>query len=135
MPSESVLLNSSIAITATEAAVDIDNMLLGRPKNLVAMHRLAVHLRDLVAAGAPPHPIDSSIVEKIRGRIEGSNNTPQRHQILIDGGIKKVAELLSDEKILGDPNTLEQLERFCLALSQAIMSARITLRHSPRMPG
>lgn len=120
------ILDPKLPILAAEAAIDIDNMLLGGDVNKEAIHQLAAQLNNsftIEGAGGTHHNLMDSATLTILGEVIA--DTEDTSSLEVEGLLKKVAEIaneLSSENPLDNQRALERARDFCIALSRAAVS-------------
>lgn len=134
------VLDTDLPILASEAAIDIQNILSNISVDLTAIRRLAQRLKNSIEAdnaGGSPHslmdPATLSVLsEAMVQSVEGFAS--QSVEDLLREAFKIAGELS-----IGDPKSnrpsLEQARDFCVALSRAAMAYHKSIRDlSPSHP-
>jgi hypothetical protein len=113
------------SLLASKAAIELDNLLLGEGSNLESVQQLAESLRNSLGAGASL--VDAGTLGVFGQAIEAS--CPQApvsvSQIVVEAN--RVAGLLSSSAESPGRPALESLRAFCVALSRAAASYRMTI--------
>lgn len=132
------VLDTDLPILASEAAIDIQNILSNESEDLTAIQRLAQRLKNSIEAdttGGSPHSLmdpatlsvlSEAMVQSVEGFASQSVEDLLREAF-------KIAGELSDTK--SNRPSLEQARDFCVALSRAAMAYHKSIRDlSPSHP-
>lgn len=130
------IFDPDLPLLASEAAVDIENILLNGPKELEAVHLLANLLKnsiqtdtnDAAFQSLMDPPTLSIIGEAVAKSTKTQNGCHKIEYLLNEAG--KIADILSQTSHIGDPTELEKARDFCLALSSAALSYRKSIREN-----
>ena len=109
---------SDLALLASRAAVEVDDLLLGRPSTLDAVRRLADHLQSklrLDKAPASMRLMDPTTVVMVRRAMNASGGAVNTIDELVARANEMTAEVPS---ATGDRGRLESARGFCVALSR-----------------
>ncbi len=121
------VLDSDLPFLASEAAIDIDNLLSDRAKDFTAMRRLAELLNNSldIESSAPRSLMDPATLIVVGGAVAEAIATQSLKKIedLLHGAVK-IAKSLSSEDPTASPSELEQARDFCLALARAAVTYR-----------
>ena len=129
LPPDKQRLNAfdpNLPFLASEAAIDIDNLLSNRSRDLTAIKCLAQQLKDsifLASSGslrmdlATLTVLNEAVTEALR------NNSLQKEEDLLNEAAK-IAKSLSREDLMENPTELEQARDFCVALSRSVVAYR-----------
>ena len=101
---------------ACQAAVELDNLILHRPTQLHAVHKLATTIRDVVSVPEPSQPsslLDPTTAVALHKAIGGLKTLEQ----LLEH-VRDVTTRLGKASPTGGAQDWKQLRDFCLALSQ-----------------
>ena len=126
-PSHSVkglqALDPDLPFLASEAAIDLDNLLSNKSKELTAIRRLAEQLKNsihLSESGSCPRSLMDPATLTVLGeavlQVAGKNRHSKIEDLLTQAAL--ITEVLSNE----DPENRDNLEKardFCVALSRA----------------
>jgi hypothetical protein len=112
-------LEMDLASLASQAAIELDDLLLGRRKDLTAVGVLV----DKIAAGLPQgKPLDATTVVAVQRALIDTPGSKQTTTVseLQSSAAEMTARLsgLITESDVKAPNLLEQLRSFCVALSK-----------------
>ena len=112
-------LEMDLASLASQAAIELDDLLLGRRKDLTAVGVLV----DKIAAGLPEgKPLDATTVVAVQRALIDTPGSKQTTTVseLQSSAAEMTARLsgLITESDVKAPNLLEQLRSFCVALSK-----------------
>jgi hypothetical protein len=127
-------LDPNLPFLASEAAVDIDNLLFDRPpRDLTAMRRLAGRLNNSVEKGTPGGALRSlmdPVTLTVLGEAMENAGRSQSLQTVEDllGEADKIAVTLSKEDPKENSQELEQARDFCVSLSRAVMTYHKSIR-------
>ncbi|MEK7313962.1 MAG: hypothetical protein AAB065_05745 [Deltaproteobacteria bacterium] len=120
-------LDPDIAMLASEAAIDIDNMLLHGSKELKAMRRLAERLNNSIEANTVGtwHSLMDPVTLTILSEAvaEAKHKSLQKVEELLDEAAN-IAKTLSSDRPMENPEELRQAGDFCVALSNAVIGYR-----------
>lgn len=128
-----VALGEDLASLACNAAIELDNLLIGQRPPLLAVRKLAYRLtKDLPIApdaASGKFLVDPSTVVVMNRVIRESSwlGRPSQVQELTQAAGKVAKQLLavsSDPNALADTGSLEQLRTFCLTLSRRAAASR-----------
>ncbi len=126
-------LDPDLPFLASEAAIDIDNLLSNRSKELTAIRRLASRLNNSIkldTAGGPPRSLMDPAMLTVLGEAMGEalkNQSLQTVEDLLDEATK-IAKVLSSEDLSQSPVESKQARDFCVALSRAVMVYHKSIR-------
>ena len=121
----SPFIHIDTALIAQEASIDIQNMLAGKPKDVIAMRNLALILNDFVGADTkddaerpPMDPIALGILHTAMTEAGIVNSTVR--ELLTDA--EEIVKILSsNDPIVEVPRwIIGQMRDFCSGLSKAI---------------
>ncbi len=133
-------LDPDLPFLASEAAIDIDNLLSNRDKNLTAMRCLAERLKNSIkldSTDGTSHSLMDLATLTLLGEAMAEavrNNTFQKIEDLVEEAAD-VAKLLSSDDPAKDLTELEKARDFCMALARAVMAYRKSIRDmSPSHP-
>ena len=122
-------LDPDLPFLASEAAVDIDNLLAQRREDFTAIHRLARRLRNSIesgTAGGPPRslmdPATLTVLGEAISQSGGTSASPRIADLLAHA--EYIANALSHESLSLDKKELERVRDFCIALSDAAAAYR-----------
>jgi hypothetical protein len=126
-------LDPNLPFLASEAAVDIDNLLSGRSQDLKAMRSLAERLKNSVQkdnVGGPLHSLMDPATLTVLGEAMVDAMKSQSLQTIEDllGEADKIAVSLYKEDPKEKPEELIQARDFCVALSRAVMTYHKSIR-------
>ncbi len=112
-------LEMDLASLASQAAIELDDLLLGRRKDLTAVGVLV----DKIAAGLPQgKPLDATTVVAVQRALIDTPGSKQTTTVseLQSSAAEMTARLsgLITESDVKAPSLLEQLRSFCVALSK-----------------
>ena len=116
-----------LPLLASEAAIDIDNLLAERSDDLSAIKRLAQCLKDSIEVGTPGSepralmdPATLSVLgEAVSGTVNGGS-LKKLEDLLVKAS--QIAGTLSSDTPMENPNELRQARDFCIALSRLVMA-------------
>ena len=120
-------LDPNLPSLASEAAIDIDNLLSGGPQDLRAIQKLAERLKntiELTDTADPPRSLMDPATLIILGEAIGEA-TKDRSLSKVEDLLKeasKISESLSRDDLEENPAELKQARDFCIALSRAAMA-------------
>jgi hypothetical protein len=112
-------LEMDLASLASQAAIELDDLLLGRRKDLTAVGVLV----DKIAAGLPEgKPLDATTVVAIQRALidtPGSKQTTTVSELQSSAAemTARLSGLITEEDVKGS-DVLERLRSFCVALSK-----------------
>jgi len=124
------VLDPDLPLLATEAAIDIDNMLSNRSKDVTAIHKLAELLKNSVKVNSagPPHslmdPATLTILTEAVAHAAGGKN--EMEELLSEA--VKIGTSLSSEDPMKNPKELKRAMEFCIALAAAVAAYRKSIR-------
>ena len=125
-------LDPDLPFLAAEAAVDIDNMLVGSSRDLRAVRRLAEQLKNSIRlsdTGGSPHSLmDPATLTVLGEAILQARRTSHSNMEDLLTEVVNIANKLSSEDPLKDREELELARAFCIALSQAAMAYGKSIR-------
>jgi len=113
-----------LSLLACEAAIDLDNLLLKRNRDLSRVRNLADHLRNTV----PPTPAngtrrfltDAATFSVLSAAVQGSSrSTTVKKMGDVFDRVAEMAELLSSDDLVSNPEKQKEAKNLCLALSKA----------------
>ncbi len=119
---------------ASEAAIDIDNMLTKNSYDFNAIHLLAERLKNSIQFDAPnasSHSLMDPATLSVLGEAVAKSTRKTNNSHKIDNLLKeaaKIADLLSKETPIEDREELEKVREFCVALSRAALAYRKSIR-------
>ena len=127
-------LDPNLPFLASEAAVDIDNLLFDRsPRDLAAMQRLAERLNNSVEKDTVNgslcslmDPVTLTVLGEAMGDTVKSQSLQTVEDLLKEAG--KIAVTLSKEDPKENSQELEQARDFCVSLSRAVMTYHKSIR-------
>lgn len=112
---------------ATEAAIDIDNLLSSRSKDLTAIRLLAEKLRNSIEISSTGEPLRSlmdpatfSIFGEAVARSAGEEYSKRAEDLI--AAAAKISDELSSEDPTLNTKALERARDFCVALSTAVVA-------------
>jgi hypothetical protein len=134
------VLDLELPFLASEAAIDIDNLISNRSKELTSIRLLADQLRNSIeisSTGEPPRslmdPATLTILGEAVARAAGEGYS-KKVDDLLTAAVKISTELSSDDPI----KNIKELERardFCVALSTAVIAYHKSISDlSPQHP-
>ena len=116
-----------LPLLASEAAIDIDNLLSERSKDLTAIKRLAECLHNSIETGTsgsqPRALMDPATLSVLGEAVSGTlNGGPLKklEDLLVKAS--KIAGTLSSDTPMENPDELRQAQDFCIALSRLVMA-------------
>lgn len=119
----SSVLSSDLCLVASQAAIELDNIILGKRKNLKAVRKLAGILKESLGISTTTHSVVAApgTLTLVSNAMNKSDYTPQAKTVT---DLMKEATTVVDnlEKTnasegAGDQTALPQLREFCAALS------------------
>jgi len=133
-------LDLELPLLASEAAIDIDNLLSNRSKELTAIRLLADQLRNSIeisSIGEPPRslmdPPTLSILGEAIARAAGEGYSKKVDDLLTEA--VKIGTELSSEDPTRNIKELERARDFCVALSMAVVAYHKSISDlSPQHP-
>jgi hypothetical protein len=134
------VLDLELPFLASEAAIDIDNLLSNRSREFTAIRQLADQLRNSIeisATGEPPRslmdPATLTILGEAVARSAGEGYS-KKVEDLLSAAVKISGELSSDDPTK-DRKELERARDFCVALSTAVVAYHKSISDlSPQHP-
>lgn len=126
-------LDPDLPLLASEAAIDIENILSNRSQDYTAIRNLANRLRNSISIDTsdnPPHSLMDSATLTVLGQAVAEamrSGTLQRVDDLLSEAAK-IAKSLSSETPIENPDELKQARDFCVALSRAVMAYHKSIR-------
>lgn len=119
---------SEIPFIASQAAIELDNLLLGKSAHLVAVSQLADYLKSSTASeykgSAGAHLLNSQAFEVVSRAIDASGelaiNTFEDFHIRAD----QLVSQLKGAMLGGDEGIIERLRSFCVSLSEVATAQR-----------
>lgn len=121
-------LDSDLALLASEAAIDIDNMLSCRGCEFVAMRQLAERLNNSIKEDlticSPRSLMDPATLSVLSAAVMEAQNKslPKVDELL--GEAAKIAKILSSSTSAENSDELRQARDFCMAFSKAVVGYR-----------
>ena len=120
-------LDPDLPLLASEAAVEMDNLLAQRTQDLTAMRRLGARLRNSIqigTAGGPARSLMDRPTLTVLGEAVAEATRSESLQRIEDllGRAARIADLLFVDPPAGSTDELMQARDFCLALSRAVMA-------------
>lgn len=113
-------MESDLPSLACQAAIELDNLVIGRPVQLEAVRRLAAHISPPISGASSP---DLTTLMVIRHAIDDGDGmcTPLSTVDQLRQEASKIGEslhnLLATDR--HDPETLKKMRTFCLVLSRS----------------
>ena len=134
------VLDFDLPFLASEAAIDIDNLLSNRSKELTAMRLLADQLRNSIeiSSSGKPHralmdPATLTILGEAVARAAGEGYAQNVDDLLVD--VVKIGTELSSDDPTKNFKELERARDFCVALSMAVVAYHKSISNlSPQHP-
>jgi hypothetical protein len=127
------ILDPDLPFLASEAAIDIDNLLSNRSEDLTAIRCLAERLRNSIESsgiGGSPRslmdPATLTVLGEAVAETVGSESLQKVEDLL--GEAAKIANSLSSGNPRENPLELEQARDFCVALSKAAIAYTKSIR-------
>lgn len=115
-------LESDLSFVASQAAIELDNHLLGRGGQFVAVGQLADYLRASTETGAgvarTMSLLDPQAVEVVSRAIDASGEQTIKTLEDLQSHAGRLATELGNMKGDGDGSKIERLRDFCVSLSQ-----------------
>ncbi len=127
-------LDPNLPFLASEAAVDIDNLISDRPpRDLTAMRRLAERLNNSVvkdSVGGPLRSLMDPVTLTVLGEAMVDTVRSQSLQTIEDllEEADKIAVTLSKENPKENSQEIKQARDFCVSLSRAVMAYHKSIR-------
>ncbi|MBI5678298.1 MAG: hypothetical protein HZC52_07380 [Planctomycetes bacterium] len=120
------VLDPDLILLASEAAIDIDNLLLGKHPDLMIIRRLAEQLKnsfDVGATGGSSRSMmDPATLTILSEAVaDATNKSLQKVEELLNEAAK-IAKTLSSDNPIENREELCQARDFCVALSKAVMA-------------
>lgn len=116
----------TLAFLASQAAIELDNRLLGRQTEMVAVGDLARRLErstEPVSEGACRQSLmDPSTVSLVSDAIVESNSTPVHNLAELASAAWAIANELQSFSDTGDKSDIERLRNFCIYLAQGAVA-------------
>jgi len=134
------VLDFDLPFLASEAAIDIDNLLSNRARELTAIRLLADQLRNSIeisSSGEPPRslmdPATLTVLGEAVARAAGEGYTKKIDDLLVEA--VKIGTELSSEDPTKNITELERARDFCVALSMAVVAYHKSISDlSPQHP-
>ena len=123
------VLDPDLPLLAAEAAIDIDNLLSNRSKDMTAISKLAELLKNSIKVNSIgfPHslmdPATLTILSEALSHAAGNNKV----EGLLSEAVK-ISTSLSSEDPMKNTEELEKAREFCIALSTAVATYRKSIR-------
>lgn len=118
------VLDPNLPFLASEAAIDLRNLLSRRPQDMTAIRNFAELLNNSIefsTTGSPQRSLMDPVTETILGQAIGEAMKVQSlknvDELLNEAA--KVAKLLSSDNLAERPEELSKAKDFCIALSRA----------------
>jgi hypothetical protein len=138
------MLGDDLATLACNAAIELDDLLQGRSKSLIAVRdlsaRLSEEVPDLTDFGSSRSLVDPSTVVALHLAIQDSQitgPTDEISELTRQAGVivRRLNAVTTDPQGVLDANaeSLRQLKTFCLSLSKQSSAAKIAVEE-PREP-
>jgi|SRR5665213_562833 len=126
-------LDADLPFLASEVAVDLDNLLANRSKELNAIHRLAARLKNSIefsASGGPPRSLMDPATLTVLGEAMTQGSTGSSSAKIDDvlSEAAKIGKVLETVDSAQNRKDLERARDFCVALSKAAASYRRAIR-------
>ena len=127
-----IVLAPDLPLLASEAAIDIDNMLSNRSKDFKAMRDLAVRLKNSIEISDsgqlhslmdPPTLI---VLSEAVAQAAGKQHREKTEDVLAVA--LKIGDALSSEDPTKNPEALRLTPNFCMGLSMAAVAYRKSIR-------
>ena len=132
--SEIRALDPDLPFLASEAAVDLANLISGDSDDMQAIRQLATTLKNSIkkgSSGAPSRslmdPAALTIVGGAAAEFSSANQSSRKIDDLLTTAIE-IAEFLSSENMQQAPDKLKEAMNFCVALSRAAIAYRQSIR-------
>jgi hypothetical protein len=118
----SSILSSDLCLVASQAAIELDNIILGKKKNLKAVRKLAGILKENLGSSSATHSVSAvpGTLTLVGNAMNTSEYGPPAKTVaaLIDEAANVVENLeTSASKGSRDQEDLPKLREFCAALS------------------
>ena len=127
-------LDPDLPFLASEAAVDLANLISGDSDDMEAIRQLANTLKNSIKKGPSGTPsrshMDPAALTIVGGAVaEFSSNDPSSRKVddLLTRAMG-IAEFLSSEDMRQEPDKLKEAMDFCVALSRAAIAYRHSIR-------
>lgn len=123
-------LDPDLPFLASEAAIDIDNLLSNRSEDLTAIRRLAERLNNSIemgTAGSPPRSLMDPATLTVVGEAVAEalrRESSQKVEDLLREAAKIAMSLSSYDSTKNNKIELELARDFCVALSRAVVAYR-----------
>lgn len=121
------VLDLDLPFLASEAAIDIDNLLSNRSKEVTAIRLLADQLRNSIEISSSGEPLRSlmdqatlTILGEAVARTAGEAYSKKVDDLLSEA--VKISKELSSDEPTRNPKELERARDFCVALSTAVVA-------------
>lgn len=128
------MLGSTLAVVASVAAVELDNLRLGRDQLLDAVPRLAGMLRDAIPE-PPPANASRALLDPVKADVFSQALSASGKELKslreISVSTREMADLLQAVQGLGGQSELVALRDFCVALSRSAQ-AEVAAHHDNR---
>ncbi len=128
------ILDPDLPILASEAAIDIDNLLANQTESTDAIRKLSAQMKNSIqidpTSNAPRSLMDPATLS-ILGRIIAKSSRTPKTSMRIDQLLSEavgIAELLGQDDLPKDRGELEKARDFCIALSRAAIAYRTSIR-------
>lgn len=131
------VLDPDLFLLASEAAIDIDNLLSNRSKDFKAMRDLANRLKNSIeiSGGGPMHslmdPPTLTVLSEAVAQAAGKPYIEKIEDLLAEAC--KISDELSSEDPAKDPEALKRARIFCMGLSMAVVAYRKSIRDLRQM--
>lgn len=131
------VLDPDLSLLASEAAIDIDNLLSNRSKDFKAMRDLASRLKNSIeiSEGGPMHslmdPPTLTVLGEAVAQAAGKPYIEKIEDLLADAF--KISDELSSKDPTKDPEALKRARNFCMGLSMAVVAYRKSIRDLRQM--
>lgn len=127
------VLDPDLPFLASEAAVDLDNLLSGRSIELSAIRQLAVRLKNSIEVnpiGGGPRSLMDPATLTVLGEAVVLVAVPSSSTKVEDvlSQVMKIADELTTVDTQQNQKDIEQARDFCVALSKTAASYRMTFR-------
>ncbi len=134
-------LDSDFPFLASEAAVDLANLLYGESQRMEAIQNLAKRLKKSIkkdSSGVPSRSlVDPDALTVLGGAVVESSSATQSSEKIDDllARALEIAEFLSSDNMQDSPSKIEEAMNFCAALSRTAIAYRRSIRDlSPSHP-
>ena len=120
-------LDPELSFIASQAAIELDNLLLGRPGRFVAVAQLAEYLKSsAIDSGAAQGtgPLDPQTIDVVSRAIDaaGEETLKTLEELKVHAG--RLASELGEMDEASDEGKIERLRAFCVSLSQVATAQR-----------